>query len=64
MELQGEVIEIIYKNELNSYCIAVLKLDKNSIKHNVKKKSNNYDSNQIELEFNPEAESEEYVTKS
>ena len=61
MELQGEVIEIIYKNELNSYCIAVLKLDKNSIKHNVKKKSNNYDSNQIELEFNPEAESEEYV---
>lgn len=61
MELQGEVIEIIYKNELNSYCIAVLKLDKNSIKHNVKKKSNNYDSNQIELEFNPEAESEEYI---
>ena len=61
MELQGEVIEIIYKNELNSYCIAVLKLDKNSIKHNVKKKSNSYDNNQIELEFNPEAESEEYV---
>ena len=61
MELQGEVIEIIYKNELNSYCIAVLKLDKNSIKHNVKKKSNNYDSNQIELEFNPETESEEYI---
>lgn len=24
MELEGEVIEIIYKNELNSYCIAVL----------------------------------------
>ena len=32
MELQGEVIEIIYKNELNSYCIAVLKLDKSEIK--------------------------------
>ena len=31
MELQGEVIEIIYKNELNSYCIAVLKIDKNNI---------------------------------
>ena len=31
MELQGEVIEIIYKNELNSYCIAVLKIDKNSL---------------------------------
>ena len=30
MELQGEVIEIIYKNELNSYCIAVLKLDKSN----------------------------------
>ena len=25
MELEGEVIEIIYKNEVNSYCIAVLK---------------------------------------
>ena len=24
MELQGEVIEIIYKNELNSYVIAVI----------------------------------------
>lgn len=31
MELQGEVIEIIYKNDLNSYCIAVLKIDKNSV---------------------------------
>ena len=31
MELQGEVIEIIYKNELNSYCIAVLKIDKNNV---------------------------------
>ena len=30
MELQGEVIEIIYKNDINSYCIAVLKLDKES----------------------------------
>lgn len=28
MQLQGEVIEIIYKNDLNSYCIAVLKLDR------------------------------------
>ena len=34
MELQGEVIEIIYKNELNSYCIAVLKIDKDAIKNN------------------------------
>ena len=32
MELQGEVIEIIYKNELNSYCIAVINLDKDLIK--------------------------------
>ena len=31
MELQGEVIEIIYKNELNSYCIAVLKIDRNNV---------------------------------
>ena len=36
MDLQGEVIEIIYKNELNSYCIAVLKLDKDIIKKNKK----------------------------
>lgn len=28
MELQGEVKEIIYKNELNSYCIAVFEIDK------------------------------------
>ena len=28
MQLQGEVIEIIYKNDLNSYCIATLKIDK------------------------------------
>lgn len=33
MELQGEVIEIIYKNEINSYCIAVLKLDDESKKN-------------------------------
>ena len=33
MELQGEVIEIIYKNELNSYCIAVLKIDKDAIQN-------------------------------
>ena len=25
MELEGEIIEIIYKNELNSYCIAVMR---------------------------------------
>ena len=31
MELQGEVIEIIYKNELNSYCIAVINPDKDLI---------------------------------
>ena len=31
MQLQGEVIEIIYKNDLNSYCIAILKIDKNII---------------------------------
>ncbi len=28
MQLQGEVIEIIYKNDLNSYCIAIFKIDK------------------------------------
>ena len=37
MELEGEVIEIIYKNEPNSYCIAVLQLDKNSMKDGNKK---------------------------
>lgn len=26
MELEGEIIEIIYKNELNSYCIAVMQI--------------------------------------
>ena len=31
MELQGEVVEIIYKNEINSYCIAIIKLDRNVI---------------------------------
>ena len=31
MELQGEVVEVIYKNEINSYCIAVIKLDRNVI---------------------------------
>lgn len=36
MELQGEVIEIIYKNELNSYCIAVLKMDKDEIRKSKK----------------------------
>ena len=39
MELQGEVIEIIYKNELNSYCIAVLKLDKKTMMDNSNKQS-------------------------
>ena len=39
LELQGEVIEIIYKNDLNSYCIAVLKLDKDIIKKNKKEMS-------------------------
>ena len=33
MQLQGEVIEIIYKNDLNSYCIAVLKIDKEKIEN-------------------------------
>ena len=37
MELEGEVIEIIYKNETNSYCIAVLQLYKNSMKAENKK---------------------------
>lgn len=46
MELQGEVIEIIYKNELNSYCIAVLKLDKDIINKN---KSNSNLSEQIDI---------------
>ncbi len=36
LELQGEVIEIIFKNEINSYCIAVLKLDKSSMKSEIK----------------------------
>lgn len=30
MELQGELIDIKYKNELNSYCVGVLKLEQNS----------------------------------
>ena len=34
MELQGEVIEIIYKNDLNSYCIAILKIDKEKNENN------------------------------
>ena len=33
LELQGEVVEVIYKNEINSYCIAVFKLDKSSNKY-------------------------------
>ena len=43
MELQGEVIEIIYKNEINSYCIAVLNIDKDWIK------SGNKQSDQMDL---------------
>ena len=39
MELQGEIIEIIYKNDLNSYCIAILKIDKDVIKKNKKEMS-------------------------
>lgn len=55
MELQGEVVEIIYKNDLNSYCIAIFKLDKDSIKQNIKKnkksKSSKEENEQIELEY-------------
>lgn len=55
MELQGEVVEVIYKNEINSYCIAVFKLDKDSIRQNVKKrkksKSGKDENEQIELEY-------------
>ena len=43
MELQGEVIEVIYKNDVNSYCIAVLKLDKNAMKSNSSNKSDQMD---------------------
>lgn len=43
MELEGEVIEIIYKNDTNSYCIAVLQLDKNSMK------AENKESEQISM---------------
>lgn len=39
MELQGEITEIIYKNELNSYCIAVLEIDKDLINKNKKEDS-------------------------
>ena len=60
MELQGEVIEIIYKNELNSYCIAVLKLDKNIINKN-KTSSNlseqiDFDGNIVEIYMNLDGE--------
>ena len=55
MELQGEVVEVIYKNEINSYCIAVFKLDKDSIKQNriksKKSKSSKDENRQIELEY-------------
>ena len=62
MELQGEVVEVIYKNEINSYCIAVFKLDKDSIKQNIKKnkksKSSKDENEQIELEYNNPMEEE------
>ena len=54
MELQGEVVEIIYKNELNSYCIAVLKVDKENSKINNKKPYNNI--NQVEFEYENDIE--------
>ena len=43
MELQGEVIEVIYKNDVNSYCIAVLKLDKDAMKSNSNNQSEQMD---------------------
>ena len=43
MELQGEVIEIIYKNEINSYCIAVLKVDKKCLDDQNDESNNNYE---------------------
>ncbi len=43
MELQGEVIEVIYKNDVNSYAIAVLKLDKNAMKSNSSNQSDQMD---------------------
>lgn len=60
MELQGEVVEVIYKNEINSYCIAVFKLDKDSIKQNIKKskKSKSSENEQIELEYDNSMEEE------
>ena len=53
MELQGEVIEIIYKNELNSYCIAVIELDKESMKASKKQKEQKMLSQNMEnqIEF-------------
>ena len=60
LELQGEVVEVIYKNEINSYCIAVFKLDKDSIKQNIKKskKSKSSENEQIELEYDNSMEEE------
>lgn len=60
LELQGEVVEVIYKNEINSYCIAVFKLDKDSIKQNIKKskKSKSNENEQIELEYDNSMEEE------
>lgn len=43
MELQGEVIEIIYKNEINSYCIAVLKIDKNCLDVGDEEQNNDFE---------------------
>ena len=42
MELEGEVKEIIYKNELNSYCIAVFEIE--NIKINNDSNYNEFDS--------------------
>ena len=60
LELQGEVVEVIYKNDINSYCIAVFKLDKDSIKQNIKKskKSKSSENEQIELEYDNSMEEE------
>ncbi len=56
MELQGEVVEIIYKNELNSYCIAVLKIDKKAMEAD-RKKEKKHELNgmeQIGLDIEPD----------
>ena len=47
MELYGELIDIKYKNELNSYCIGVLKLDDDSIE----KYKSEYDKHEMQTLF-------------